>query len=363
MIRYITENLKTWKESNNRKPLIVKGAKGVGKTYILKQFGKENYREVVYFNFSINEDLDYIFSMTQDLNEIINNLEIIGGKKIDVNNTLIIFDDIHTSVSALNMLKEFYLKKPEMHIICAGSLFSNLSKISNYVKQITLEPMNFSEFLIADGYIDYVEYMKNLYEISPIANMMYDAISEKLKTYFMVGGMPNVVNTWIETKNVQKVKEEQDKILNIYSKEFAKYGEEKEKKLFELWNNVPGQLLKTNKRFLYQLIKGGTRSEDYEEILDILCNMNLLHKVYKVYNVTDRTFPLKAYNDLNSFKVYLNDIGLLKRMYKIESRTINRKNKLFEDAYGVLAENYVFCVLNSKFKNATNYYSFNSTSN
>ena len=360
MKRFILDQLIKWKESKYRKPLILKGARQIGKTYILKQFGEENYEGVVYFNFDHDEDLYNLFNNTKDPKRILEQLSFIYGKAILPEKTLIIFDEIQECPNALNSLKYFQEEANEYHIVCAGSLLgirlSHTSFPVGKVEFLNMYPMTFSEFLIADNCENLVEYMKSIKDIENIPDIFFNQLEEKLKAYFIIGGMPEAVNIWVKEKDIELVNTVQENILKAYESDFSKHTQNSEaNKISLIWNSIPSQLAKENKKFLYQTIKEGARAREYENSLNWLNDANL---IYKVYNVTKTDFPLKAYNDLNSFKIYMNDVGLLRRMSNLDSRIVVEGDKLFEEFKGAFTENYVLNMLCIIFDVVPNYFTF-----
>ena len=358
--RFILEELIKWKESKYRKPLILKGARQIGKTYILQQFGKENYEGVAYFNFDHDEDLYNLFNNTKDPKRILEQLSFIYGKAIIPGKTLIIFDEIQECPNALNSLKYFQEEANEYHIVCAGSLLgirlSHTSFPVGKVEFLNMYPMTFSEFLIADNCNNLVEYMKSIRSVENIPDIFFNQLEEKLKAYFIIGGMPEVVKLWVNEKNIELVNNVQEDILKAYESDFSKHTNNSEaNKISLIWNNIPSQLAKENKKFLYQTIKEGARAREYETALNWLNDSNL---IYKIYNVTKPDFPLKAYNDLSSFKIYISDVGLLRRMANLDSRIVVEGDKLFEEFKGAFTENYVLNMLTTTLDNVPNYYTF-----
>ena len=360
MQRFITEELIKWKNSQDRKPLILRGARQVGKTYILKEFGKNNYDNVAYFNFDNDEELQSLFNYTKDPERIIERLIFAGGKKIEPEKTLIFFDEIQECPNALNSLKYFCEEANDYHIVCAGSLLgirlSHTSFPVGKVDFLNLYPMSFSEFLIADGEENLVEYMKSIKSFEKIPDLFFSRLEEKLKAYFIIGGMPEAVNAWVTNKDIEKVNKIQKNILLTYESDFSKHTTNAEaNKISLIWNGIPSQLAKENKKFLYQTIKEGARAREYEGALNWLNDANL---IYKVYNITKPSFPLKAYNDLNAFKIYINDVGLLRQMAGLDSKIILEGNKLFEEFKGAFTENYILNTLVNVFDNTPNYFTF-----
>ena len=360
MKRFILDELVKWKGSKYRKPLILKGARQIGKTYILKQFGEENYEGVAYFNFDHDEDLYNLFTNTKDPKRLLEQLAFIYGKAIIPGKTLIIFDEIQECPNALNSLKYFQEEANEYHIVCAGSLLgirlSHTSFPVGKVDFLNMYPMTFREFLLADNCENLVGYMESIRSIEKIPDIFFNQLQEKLKAYFIIGGMPEAVKIWVNEKNIELVNNVQANILKAYESDFSKHTTNNEaNKISLIWNNIPSQLAKENKKFLYQTVKEGARAREYEGALNWLNDANL---IYKVHNVTKPDFPLKAYNDLSAFKIYINDVGLLRRMANLDSRIVVEKNKLFEEFKGALTENYVLNMLTAIMDNVPNYYTF-----
>ena len=360
MERYILNDLIKWKNSKYRKPLILKGARQVGKTYILKQFGKNNYEGVAYFNFDHDEDLYNLFTNTKNPKRILEQLSFIYGKAILPEKTLIIFDEIQECPDALNSLKYFQEEANEYHIVCAGSLLgirlSHTSFPVGKVDFLNMYPMTFTEFLLADNCKNLVDYMETITQIENIPDIFFNQLEEKLKAYFIIGGMPEVVQVWVNEKNMELINKVQENILRAYESDFSKHTQDSEaNKISLIWNSIPSQLAKENKKFLYQTIKQGARAREYENSLNWLNDANL---IYKVYNITKPDFPLKAYNDLSSFKIYMNDVGLLRKMANLDSRIVVQGNKLFEEFKGAFTENFVLNMLNITLDTLPNYYIF-----
>lgn len=349
-----------WKNSKDRKPLILKGARQVGKTYILKEFGENNYDNVAYFNFDHDDGLENLFLNTKDPKRIIEQLSLVIGKKISPESTLIIFDEIQECPNALNSLKYFCEEAPSYHVVCAGSLLGiRLSKTSFPVGKVdflNLYPMTFSEFLIADDSSNLVTVMEETKEIKEIPEVFEKQLIEKLKVYYIVGGMPEVVYSWVNDKDIEKVNQIQKNILDSYEHDFSKHVDASDaNKISLIWNGIPSQLARENKKFVYQVIKEGARAREYEGALNWLNDASLISKCYLVNKCA---FPLKAYNDLSAYKIYMNDVGLLRRMSGLDSSIILEGNKLLEEFKGSFTENYVANALKYLFDEAPNYYTF-----
>ena len=297
---------------------------------------------------------------TKDPKRIIEQLSLANGKKINPSTTLIIFDEIQECPNALNSLKYFCEEANEYHVACAGSLLGiKLSKTSFPVGKVdflNLYPMTFSEFLIADDSENLVEVMKQIREIKEIPKIFASQLIEKLKIYYIVGGMPEVVYSWVNDKDIEKVNKIQKNILDSYENDFAKHTDAREaNKISLIWNGIPSQLAKENKKFVYQVVKEGARAREYEGALNWLNDANLISKCYLVNKCA---FPLKAYYNLSAYKIYMNDVGLLRRMSNLDSRIVLDGNKLFEEFKGSFTENYVANVLNYLLDESPNYYTF-----
>ena len=360
MERFITKKLIEWKNSKYRKPLILKSARKVRKTYILKEFGNNNYENVAYFNFDHDLDLAQLFVKTKDPLRIIEQLSLVDGHKINKETTLIIFDEIQECPDALNSLKYFCEEASEYHVACAGSLLGiRLSKTSFPVGKVdflNLYPMTFSEFLIADNSENLVNVMKQIKEINEIPQIFETELIEKLKIYYIVGGMPEAVFSWITCKDIEKVNTIQKNILNSYESDFSKHTDANEaNKISLIWNGIPSQLAKENKKFVYQVVKEGARAREYANALNWLNDADLINKCFLVSKCS---FPLKAYQDLSAYKIYMNDVGLLRRMANLDSSIILEGNKLLEEFKGAFTENYVANVLNYLLNESPNYFVF-----
>lgn len=342
MYRIAIEKLKRWKESKNRKPLIIEGARQVGKTWLMKEFGKLYYSNTVYINFDSNSTMKELFDSDLNVERIILGLELYTGKKIDFNNTLLIFDEIQEVPKALSSLKYFCENAPEYHIVCAGSLLGialhqGTSFPVGKVDFLKLYPLSFKEFLIATGNERFADLLdKQDYQMITSFKQKY---IDALKTYYFVGGMPEVVQNFVLNKDYNEVRSIQKRIFLAYEQDFSKHApNEIVPKIRMLWNNIPSQLVKENKKFIYGLVREGARAKDYETAIMWLSDCGLVHKVSRI-NAPNN--PLKVYEELKSFKLFVVDIGLLSCMVGLHQQVLLEKNDLFVEFKGALTEQYV----------------------
>lgn len=342
--RSISSELLKWKNRKDRRPLILKGVRQCGKTYILNEFGRENYDEVAYYNFEGNPALAERFEQDLDPRRIIMELGILGRKMIKPQTTLVIFDEIQFCNKALTSLKYFYEQTPEYHIVCAGSLLGiALAQPSSFpvgkVDFLTLRPMSFHEFLIANDEQMLVDYLEKITANAPVPQIFADKLITLLKTFYVTGGMPEAVLSWIETKDVSEVERIQDMILSSYELDFAKHAPTTDfPKLSLIWKSIPDQLARENGKFIYGRVKPGARAKDLEDALQWLVGAGM---VYKVCKIEKPALPLSAYANSNYFKLYLADVGLLRRMSKLPAASIFEDAKLYTEFKGALTENYV----------------------
>ena len=360
MDRFILDNLLKWKNSHYRKPLILKGVRQVGKTLILKEFGKRYYENTAYFNFDENEEYKQFFETTKDVNRILQNLMLVSGEKIVPEKTLIIFDEIQDCPKVINSLKYFCENAPQYHIACAGSLLGiALAKPSSFpvgkVNFMQIDPMTFKEFLIANGDENLVKYLDSINTIEPIPDAFFNPLYEKLKMYYITGGMPESVLMWTEARDVSAMQDALSRIINAYERDFAKHPDTHEfPKISMIWKSIPSQLAKENKKFLYKVVKEGARAREYEGALQWLVDARLVHKVYRS---SAPRLPIAAYDDLSAFKLYLVDVGLLRRLAQLAPTAFGDGNRLFTEFKGALTENYFLQTLNTQFEVAPRYWS------
>lgn len=342
MYRYAIEDLYKWKESKYRKPLIIEGARQVGKTWLMKEFGKQAYENTVYINFDANSQMSELFSADLNIERIMLGLELYVGHKINSENTLLIFDEIQEVPKALSSLKYFYENAPHYHIVCAGSLLgialhSGTSFPVGKVDFLKLYPLSYKEFLKALGNEQFVDLLEK-HDYTMITSFKQTYI-DALKQYYFVGGMPEAVLHFVENKDFNEVRGIQKRILNAYEQDFSKHApNEIVPKIRMVWNSIPAQLAKENKKFIYGLVREGARAKDYETAIMWLCDCGLVHKVSRI---TTPHFPLKAYEDLKAFKLFLLDVGLLSCMTGIRQNILLDGNDMFVEFKGALTEQYV----------------------
>lgn len=342
MIRTLMAELEAWKLKKRRKPLIIRGARQVGKTWLMKEFGATRYENVVYINFDNNERMKSLFEGSLEIERLITGIELYAGHKIDAENTLLIFDEVQEVPKALTSLKYFNEDAPQYQIVCAGSLLGvalhpGTSFPVGKVEFLDLYPLSFFEFMTAMGKGQYVELLQNKdFELATTFKQEY---VDLLKYYYYVGGMPEVVLNFSENKDFNEAREIQQRILSAYEQDFSKHAPgEVIPRIRMLWNSIPAQLTKENKKFIYGLIKEGARAKEYELALLWLTDCGLVHKIHRV---TAPNLPLKAYEDLKAFKLFLLDVGLLSCMTGLRQGVLLDGNELFKEFKGALTEQYV----------------------
>lgn len=347
-----------WKNSPSRKPLIIKGARQVGKTWLMKEFGETQYMQTIYVNFEQNKRLKALFTDDFDIKRVIVALQAESGLTIDAENTLLIFDEIQSVPEAITALKYFREDAPEYHIIAAGSLLgvalhANISFPVGKVAFMHLYPLTFPEFLDANGDNALVEMLQST-EWKLISAFKSKYI-ERLRQYYYVGGMPEAVLKFTENNNFKEVRDIQKQILDAYEQDFSKHAPvEIIPRIRMVWNSIPAQLAKENRKFIYGLIKEGSRAKDYELALSWLIDCG---QVQKVCRISKPALPLKAYEDRSAFKLFLVDIGLLTAMGGIDSKTLLEGSLIFTEFKGALTEQYVLQQLNSTNEYAIYYWS------
>ena len=343
MKRSISAQLLKWKNDPARKPLVLKGVRQCGKTYILKEFGSENYADVAYFNFEETPVLSNLFEQDHNVKRILVELGILRGKKILPGETLVIFDEIQECGKALTSLKYFCENAGEYHVACAGSLLgiaihNNSSFPVGKVDLLTLYPMSFYEFLAAENE-PLAEYLKHYKTGTSLTEPFAVNLATALRLYYVVGGMPEAVDTWLNTHDIEKVETVQQQILSGYELDFIKHASPNDfPKLTAIWAAIPQQLAKPNTKFIFSQVKKGWRAKDLEDALRWMIGAGL---VYKVCRIEKPHFPLSSYADESTFKLYLSDVGLLRRLAKIPSQIVVEPSAVYTDFKGAMTENFV----------------------
>lgn len=357
MERSIYSSLKKWKESPTRKPLILQGARQVGKTYILKEFGAREYSEVVYINCDDNNDMQNMF-VDYDVDRIIRSLSAISGVSIKPSTTLLILDEIQEVERGLASLKYFCEKAPEYHVAVAGSLLGiTLHEGTSFpvgkVDMLYMYPMDFEEFLLAMGKEQLVELLrsKSWAALTPLRGML----TELLRQYYFVGGMPEAVKTYVERGDIWEVRSIHSKIIDAYRNDMSKHVPKQQvQRINMVWNSIPSQLARDNKKFIYGALRKGARANDFEIAIQWLVDSGLVHKVHRI---SKPVVPLKFYEDMASFKLFLLDCGLLGALSETPPEQILIGDNVFEEYKGAFTENYVLQQLKSLPRTFVYYYS------
>jgi len=346
MKRAITAELKRWKERRNRKPLLVTGVRQCGKTYILKEFGNQEFSDCVYLNFDGNKGLQSIFDFDFDVDRIIDEIEtMISGKKILSETTLLIFDEIQACPKALSSLKYFCENRPDIALIAAGSLLGVALRKEEIpfpvgkVDRLEMYPMSFQEFVVADGGGRYIEGLEKMPFEREIPELYRDPMEKYLKSYYIVGGMPEAVQTWVDTHDYREVERIQDQILKDYPDDFGKYATPVQAERNRMvWDSIPVQIAKDNNKFIFSHVKAGARAKDLEDSVEWLVNAGL---VYRLCMVATPELPLSGMAEADYYKLYMADVGLLRRKSNINYRTIISGDEKFIHFKGALSENFV----------------------
>jgi len=362
MKRTLYNSLLAWKQNIRRKPLLLQGARQVGKTYLINEFGKKEYKEFFYFNFEQNPKLELIFKDELIPEKIINNLSLFIGRKINTENTLLFLDEIQIVPNVLKSLKYFCEQAPEYHIIAVGSLLGvSLIKSSipfDKVNFLTMTPMSFIEYLLALGeefILGEYQYFNKLNEIPEI---IHNKLINHLKMYMLLGGMPEVLSNYIQSRNIKTAREIQNEILEAYSRDFSKYADNNQAiKTSEVWKSIPSQLAKENKKFKYSDVSKNARSANYETTIEWLSKAGLIHVVN---NISVPKIPISGYADYSKFKIFILDTGLLGAMLKLAPDLIIEPTAIFSEYNGAFTENFVATQLITANVNELFYWSSNS---
>ena len=356
--REIIKQLVAWKSKENRQPLVLKGARQIGKTWILKEFGRRYFDQMVYFNFEEVQELKDVFATTKNVERILGQLALYTHTPILPQQTLIVFDEIQECNDALNSLKYFCENAPEYAVVAAGSLLGvTLSKGDSFpvgkVDFLQMYPVSFKEFLAAES-PDLLDYMEQINVIEELPAIVFNRLTESYTKYQVSGGMPQAVSQLLDNKGVGEVDVTLQNILNAYALDFSKHAETKEiPRITSIWNSIPSQLAKENRKFVYKLVKSGARAREYEDALLWLQDAGL---VYRVFANKKPFLPLSAYDDISAFKIYLSDIGLLRRLAKLPSDIILNGSNIYTEFKGAIAENYVLQSLITQFEVTPRYW-------
>jgi predicted AAA+ superfamily ATPase len=344
MKRDVYQGLVSWKASERRKPLLLKGARQTGKTYLLKEFGKNEYAQVHYFNFEERSQFGQFFEKNLDPQRILTDLAIYTKAEIHPEKDLVIFDEIQTWNAALNSLKYFQEKAPEYHLAAAGSLLGvKLSSPGSFpvgkVNFLDLHPLTFLEFLDALGESRYRKVLEETKDFRPYPQPFHEELIDLLHQYYFVGGMPEAVKCYAERRNPEEIRQIQREVIDSYVLDFAKHAPNSDiPKLTLIWNSLPAHLARENRKFIFSAVKKGARAREYENALVWLEDAGLIHRASAVKK---SQFPLKHYADRTCFKIYVLDVGLLGAMAQTSTTAIVERYRLFEEYKGALAENYV----------------------
>lgn len=350
MERKISGRLLKWKGKKNRKPLLMTGVRQCGKTYIIKEFGKNEFESVAYFNFDGNTGLQSIFDYDLDAERILGELsDTVYGDRIIQGKTLVVFDEIQDCPRAIQSLKYFCENMPELHLIAAGSLLGvalrkeGISFPVGKVDRIEMYPMSFEEFVIADGGEKYISGINNMSFERALPELYTIPMEKYLKNYYIVGGMPEAVQTWVDTHDYKAVEEVQDRILKDYADDFGKHTTpETATKVRLIWDVIPSQIARENNKFIFSHVKKGARAKDLEDALEWIVNAGI---AFKLNLVSNPELPLSGMADSTYFKVYMSDVGLLRRKSNVNYRTILHGDAAYIHFKGALTENYVITQL------------------
>ena len=340
--RDILETFKKWKESKGRKPILIEGARQIGKTWVMEEFGRQCYEHYAKFDFDEQQELVSVFQMTKDPHRIIKELELFADVPLQPEKTLIIFDETQECEEALNSLKYFCENAPEYHIIAAGSLLGVAVKKKHMkipvgkVSVFRMYPLTFREFLRAAEPALF-EYAEGIKEIKHLPEIILNKLKVEYKRFMVCGGMPEAASTLLDGAGMASVDKTLQDILDLYELDFAKYADPREiTRIRLLWHSLPSQLAKENRKFLYKVIRSGARSKDYEDALEWLKDAGM---IYQIYNISKPGMPLTAYQEIDAFKIYACDTGILRRLAKLPADIIVSSTSNYVEFKGALAEN------------------------
>ena len=363
MERLILKELLNWKNSPQRKPLILYGIPYVGKTTSLQEFGKRYYKDVVFFNLEEHPEYHQFFNIPYDVDHILQVLKLVTGKMIFPESTLIIFDNVRDCPNVFRAVKSIYKTAPQYHIACACSrlptfLNESSSLLLDDFDLLQMHPMTFTEFLLANRDEKLAAYMEGVSAIEPVPDDFFAPLFERLKMYFITGGMPQSIFMWTHLDDTSGVQNALSHILKSYELEFSKHPNVSEfAKISLIWKSIPSQLAKENKKFFYKVVKEGARAREYENALQWLVDTKLVHKVC---HISTPELPFPAPDNASSFKIYLPDVGLLRRMTTLTPNAFTEGDRLFTELSGALSENYVLQALHTQFKVPPRYWSQNN---
>ena len=362
MERLLMDDLVIWKNKKRRKPLIIHGARQVGKTWIMKEFGSRYFEQTIYISFDNNERMKNVFDMDYDIGRIISAIKIEAGETFTAENTLLIFDEIQEVPRALTSLKYFYENAPEYCIIAAGSLLGmalheGTSFPVGKVDFLNLHPMNFREFLMAGGENQLADLLVR--QDYGLINSFSARFADLLRKYYYVGGMPEAVKCYFEEDDVFAVREIQKELLRYYENDFSKHApKEQIPRIRMVWNSIPAQLAKENRKFIYGIVREGARAKDFELAIQWLSDYGMIMKSYRI---TKPGMPLIAYMEQNVFKMFMLDVGLLAAKANLSARILLEGNQIFEEFKGALTEQFVAQQLHSQNMELYYYSTENST--
>lgn len=358
MERQLLQQLSAWKKSGDRKPLLLHGIRRTGKTWLLREFGRRCYENTACFNLEKDPEYRQFFEKAPNADDILSCLMMAGSQRIMPEKTLVIFDGIQSCPEVISCLKYFCEEAPQYHIACAslpGAALAKQSIPAGRVQLMQLDPMTLTEFLAANGDDNLVEYLDSVDTIEPVPDAFFNPLCEKLKMYLVTGGMPEAVLRWTHDRDAAGIDEALSRLVDTIKLDFGRHPKVSDfAKIFRIWNSVPSQLARKNKKFVYKAVQEGARAREYGNALQWLVNARLVHKVYRS---SQTCLPLSLYDDLSAFKLYLADVGILRNLYGLSPTVFGAGNRLFTEFKGALAENFVLQSLAARFKVMLRYWS------